>query len=145
MGYDYEEFMDYHMIYEDWDSEDGGIKLTTLGDYINGPHEEDKQYAKDGKTVFIPHLAKPEEKKEFFKDFRNTRDRVKFVPQEKAAGTIAAYHAMRYPFGESKKRIWKQVSEEVERVLSNSKRVYISESALKRIAKSIKGKKMSNH
>jgi hypothetical protein len=141
MGYDYEEFMDYHMIYEDWDSEDGGIKLTTLGDYINGPHEEDKQYAKDGKTVFIPHLAKPEEKKEFFKDFRDTRDRVKFVPQEKAAGTIAAYHAMRYPFGESKKRIWKQVSEEVERVLSNQKRVYIKESSLKRIGKLLKKKK----
>jgi hypothetical protein len=48
---------------------------------------------------------------------------------------------MRYPFGESKKRIWKQVSEEVERVLSNQKRVYIKESSLKRIGKLLKKKK----
>jgi Fe-S cluster biosynthesis and repair protein YggX len=45
---------------------------------------------------------------------------------------------MRYPFGENKKRIWKQVSEEVDRVLSSQKRIYINESALKRVIKNIK-------
>jgi Fe-S cluster biosynthesis and repair protein YggX len=45
---------------------------------------------------------------------------------------------MRYPFGESKKRIWKQVSEEVDRVLSSQKRIYINESTLKRVIKNIK-------
>jgi hypothetical protein len=88
--------------------------------------------------VFIPHLAKPEEKFNFFKDFRKARDNAVYVPREKAAGSLAAYHAMRYPFGENKKRIWKQVSEEVDRVLSSQKRIYINESALKRVIKNIK-------
>jgi hypothetical protein len=137
IGCKYEDFMDYHMIYEDYD-DDYDIKMVTLDEYIYGTHDENKQYAKDGKTVFIPHLAKPEEKFNFFKDFRKARDNAVYVPREKAAGSLAAYHAMRYPFGENKKRIWKQVSEEVDRVLSSQKRIYINESALKRVIKNIK-------
>jgi hypothetical protein len=135
----YDEILDFEIIYVD---NDGTVTGCSVSDYISSKpldeyiHPDERQG-----SVFIPHLASPEEKKDFFKDFRDTRDRVKFVPQEKAAGTIAAYHAMRHPFGESKKRIWKQVSEEVERVLSNQKRVYIKESSLKRIGKLLKKKK----
>jgi hypothetical protein len=52
--------------------------------------------------VFVPHLANQKDKREFFKDFRDVRDRAIFVPRERGAGNLARYHAMRYPFGENK-------------------------------------------
>ena len=107
----YEELLQYDMVFED-SRNDWKITACTLSDYIDGNYgeeeiddddEEEVQYARDGKTQFIPHLASQDQKKEFFKDFRNTRDKAVYTPRERAAGNLAAYHAMRYPYGENKK------------------------------------------
>lgn len=111
---DYNELLQYHIVFEDWFHGDGYITACTVSDYIEGnygPDEEDeeeddteRQFARQGETVFVPHLANQKDKREFFKDFRDARDKAIFVPQERGAGTVARYHAMRYPYGESKKR-----------------------------------------
>ena len=116
MGVSYEYFMDFFIIYEDLD--DGCIvKMCTVDEYINGPQEPDKQYARDGKTVFVPHLANQKDKFNFFKNFRNTRDKAVYAPREKTAGSLARYHAMRYPYGENRKRLLQIIDEEIKKIL----------------------------
>ena len=120
-----EKMLQYTMVFEDWRN-DGEVTACTLGDYIYGNYgpesyeenDEPTQYARDGKTVFVPHLANQDQKREFFKDFRDTRDRAVYTPREKGARTLARYHALRYPFGESKK---------------GSKKIYLNESAIRRL------------
>lgn len=109
IGVSYEELLNYHMIFEDWRN-DGGITCCTISDYVDGNYglesyddEEEVQYARQGKTQFVPHLANQDEKRAFFKDFRDTRDREVYVPRERGAGNLARYHALRYPYGENKK------------------------------------------
>ena len=124
----YENLLQYDMVFEDWRN-DGQITACTLSDYINGNYgldsyedEEDNdeeneiQYARDGKTQFVPHLANQDQKREFFRDFRNTRDQAVYVPREKGAGSLARYHAMRYPYGESKKKLGKIIREEIKKL-----------------------------
>ena len=116
MGEPYEYFMNFHYIYEDWDDDDYLIKMTTIDNFINSDVEKaDKQYAKDGKAVFVPHLANQQDKFNFFKGFRDTRDRAVFAPREKGAGTLAAYHAMRYPYGEERDVNGNLIREEYQR------------------------------
>ena len=114
------------MVFEDWRN-DGQVTACTLSNYINGNYglysyddEEDNemQYARDDKTQFVPHLANQDQKREFFRDFRNTRDQAVYVPREKGAGSLARYHAMRYPYGESKKKLGKIIREEIKKLLS---------------------------
>lgn len=127
IGVDYDDLLNYIIIFENpyinWT-----VTACTVSDYIDGNYnqgdedddedeDEDFQYAKDGKTTFVPHLASPEEKRKYFQDFRNTRDKAIYVPQERAAGSVAAYHAMRYPYGEIRKRIGDIIKEEIEKLL----------------------------
>lgn len=129
----YEDLLQYDMVFEDWRN-DGQITACTLSDYIDGNYgpdsyedEEDNdeyddeeeneiQYARDGKTQFVPHLANQAQKREFFRDFRNTRDQAVYVPREKGTGSLARYHAMRYPYGESKKKLGKIIREEINKI-----------------------------
>ena len=122
IGLTYYDMLQFMMIFEDWNN-NGMVTACTVSDYINGNYgldsdeddDEDmeRQYARDGKTQFIPHLASPEEKREFFKGFRDTRDQAVYVPREKGAGSLARYHAMSYPYGESKKKLGKIIREEI--------------------------------
>lgn len=105
--------LDYYIIFQDGYN-DWNVTGCTVYDYIQGNYgyddeEEDDeereiQYAKPEKTRFVPHLADQSQKREFFKKFRDTRDKAVYAPREQGAGSLAAYHAMRYPYGESKKR-----------------------------------------
>ena len=118
----------YHMVFEDWRN-DGTITACTVQDYIDGNYgpesyeDEDEnndepiQYNNGQKTVFVPHLANQQQKFDYYKDFRNTRDRAVYAPQERAAGNLAAYHAMRYPYGESKEKIGKIIREEINNII----------------------------
>jgi hypothetical protein len=130
----YEDLLQYNMVFEDWRN-DGQITACTLSDYIDGNYgpssyedEEDNdeyddeeeneiQYARDGKTQFIPHLANQAQKREFFRDFRNTRDQAVYAPRERAAGNLARYHAMRYPYGENKQMINNVIKEELNKLI----------------------------
>lgn len=122
----YEDLLQYDMVFEDWRN-DGQITACTLSDYIDGnygpdSYEDDEeeneiQYARDGKTQFVPHLANQDQKREFFRDFRNTRDQAVYVPREKGAGSLARYHAMRYPYGENKNKLGKIIREEINKIL----------------------------
>lgn len=110
----YDEMMKYMIIYYgDKDDEYGyhnEVTGCTVYEYIHGAPMDDKINPDERQgRVFIPHLAKPEEKREFFKDFRDARDRAIFVPREKGAGSLAAYHAMRYPYAESRTKKGKKV------------------------------------
>ena len=129
----YENLLQYDMVFEDWRN-DGQITACTLSDYIDGNYgpdsyedEEDNdeeneiQYARDGKTQFVPHLANQDQKREFFRDFRNTRDQAVYVPREKGAGSLARYHAMRYPYGENKKKLGKIIREEIKKLMERQK------------------------
>lgn len=119
----------YHMVFEDWRN-DGTITACTVQNYIDGNYgpesyedlddEDDEddapiQYNNGQKTVFVPHLANQQDKFNYYRDFRNTRDRAVYAPQERAAGNLAAYHAMRYPYGESKDKIGKIIREVIEK------------------------------
>lgn len=124
IGLSYQEMLDFIIIFEDSDN-DWQVTACTVSDYINGNYgiesedgEEDmeKQYARDGKTQFVPHLANQQQKREFFKGFRDTRDQAVYVPREKGAGSLARYHAMRYPYGESKKLVNKIIKEEINKI-----------------------------
>ena len=132
----YEDLLQYNMVFEDWRN-NGQITACTLSDYIDGNYgldsyedEEDNdedeyddeeeneiQYARDGKTQFVPHLANQAQKREFFKDFRNTRDQAVYAPRERAAGSLARYHAMRYPYGENKQMINSIIKEELNKLI----------------------------
>jgi hypothetical protein len=130
----YEDLLQYDMVFEDWRN-DGQITACTLSDYIDGNYgpssyedEEDNdeyddeeeneiQYARDGKTQFVPHLANQAQKREFFRDFRNTRDQAVYAPRERAAGNLARYHAMRYPYGENKQMINNVIKEELNKLM----------------------------
>ena len=129
IGVDYDDMLNFHMVFEDWRN-NGEITCCTVSDYVDGNYgpysyededEEEIQYARDGKTQFVPHLASPEEKREFFKDFRNTRDQAVYVPREKGAGSLARYHAMRYPYGENKKKLGKIIREEIKKLMERQK------------------------
>jgi hypothetical protein len=122
-----EELLQFNMVFEDWRN-NGEVTACTLSDYIDGNYgpnsyedeEEDEtpvQYNNGQKTVFVPHLANQDQKREFFKDFRNTRDQAVYAPREKGAGSLAAYHAMRYPYGESKDKIGKIVTEVINNMI----------------------------
>ncbi len=122
-----EELLQFNMVFEDWRN-NGEVTACTLSDYIDGNYgpnsyedeEEDEtpvQYNNGQKTVFVPHLANQDQKREFFKDFRNTRDQAVYAPREKGAGSLAAYHAMRYPYGESKDRIGKIITEVINKMI----------------------------
>lgn len=116
----------YHMVFEDWRN-DGTITACTIQDYVDGNYgpesyedeesDEPIQYSNGQKTVFVPHLANQDQKREYFKDFRNTRDRAVYTPREKAAGNLAAYHAMRYPYGESEKKIGNIIKEVINKTI----------------------------
>lgn len=120
------ELLGYMMIFEDWGN-NGEVTACTVSDYIDGNYgpesyededdDEPIQYNNGQKTVFVPHLANQDQKREFFKDFRNTRDQAVYVPREKGAGSLAAYHAMRYPYGESKDRIGKIITEVINNMI----------------------------
>lgn len=117
----YEDIMNYMIIYYADEYDEYGYHNNVTGctvyEYIHGAPMDDKINPDERKGVqFIPHLANQQQKREFFKDFRDARDRAIYYPREKAAGNLAAYHAMRYPFGESKK---------------TGKKVYINESDIK--------------
>lgn len=118
----------YNMVFEDWRN-DGTVTACTVQDYITGnygPSEDDEdeedgygeerqvQYNNGEKTVFVPHLANQQDKFNYYKNFRNTRDRAVYTPQEHAAGNLAAYHAMRYPYGESENKIGRILREVIE-------------------------------
>jgi hypothetical protein len=123
-----EDMLQYHMVFEDWRN-DGTITACTVQDYIDGNYglesyedlddEDDTpiQYNNGQKTVFVPHLANQQDKFNYYKDFRNTRDRAVYAPKERAAGNLAAYHAMRYPYGESKKKIGKIIREAIDNII----------------------------
>jgi hypothetical protein len=126
----YEDLLQYDMVFEDWRN-DGEITACTLSDYIDGNYgpdsyedeeENEIQYARDGKTQFIPHLANQAQKREFFRDFRNTRDQAVYAPRERAAGNLARYHAMRYPYGENKQMINNVIKEELNKLIKGELR-----------------------
>ena len=128
IGVDYDDLLNFHMVFEDWRN-DGQITACTLSDYIDGNYgpdsyedeeENEIQYARDGKTQFVPHLANQDQKREFFKGFRDTRDQAVYVPREKGVGSLARYHAMRYPDGENKKKLAKIIKEEINKILELS-------------------------
>ena len=112
-----DELYNYHMVFEDADN-DYEITACTLTQYMRGEYgpeydneeeeeyeePQERHYGRDEKTVFVPHLANQKDKREFFKDFRNTRDQAVYSPRERGAGNLAAYHAMRYPYGENKEK-----------------------------------------
>jgi hypothetical protein len=123
-----QDMLQYHMVFEDWRN-DGTITACTVQDYIDGNYglesyedlddEDDTpiQYNNGQKTIFVPHLANQQDKFNYYRDFRNTRDRAVYAPQERAAGNLAAYHAMRYPYGESKKKIGKIIREVIDNII----------------------------
>lgn len=123
VGVPYEELLNYVIVFEDVRN-DYTVTACTISDYMSGNYgdeeyddEEDNDfsYARQGKTQFIPHLASPEEKREYFQDFRNSRDASLYVPKERAAGSLARYHALRYPYGESRKLLNKIIKEEIDK------------------------------
>lgn len=127
-GLDVDNLLEYHIVFEDWNN-NGAVTACTVQDYIDGnygPNEDEdeeegeKQYARGEKTVFVPHLANQQDKFNFFKNFRDTRDRAVYTPREKAAGTLAGYHAMRYPYGEGRERFLQMIDEEIEMLISES-------------------------
>ena len=127
-GLNVQDMLQYHMVFEDWRN-DGTITACTVQDYIDGNYgpesyedldDEDNtpiQYNNGQKTIFVPHLANQQDKFNYYRDFRNTRDRAVYAPQERAAGNLAAYHAMRYPYGESKNRIGKIIREAIDNII----------------------------
>ena len=131
IGVTYQTLLDFIIIFEDGNN-DWTVTACTVSDYMSGNYgeneddedeedyddEEEIQYARQGKTQFVPHLASPQQKREYFKDFRDTRNRAVYTPKEKAVGNLAAYHAMRYPYGENKE---------------TPKKIHINESKLKLI------------
>jgi len=88
---------------EDDDEDDDYEEDDEDDDYEDEDDYEEPEYTK-GTAKFIPHLANQERKREFYKNFRDTRDKAVYTPREKAAGNLARYHAMRYPYGESIER-----------------------------------------
>lgn len=132
IGVSYEELLNFIIIFENYANGNGEVTACTVADYMSENYgetdekddeddEEEIQYAKQGKTQFVPHLANQGQKREFFKDFRNTRDQAIYAPREKAANSLAQYHAMRYPYGESiEKKTNKIIKEEIFKYLTEN-------------------------
>lgn len=109
----YNEMLHYIIVFEDWRKNDGKVTACTVYDYIEGnygeeyeeEYDEPIQYNNGKKTTFVPHLANQAQKREYYQDFRNTRDRAVYTPRERGGnGSLAQYNAMRYPYGENVKR-----------------------------------------
>ena len=113
IGVPYIVLMNYHIVFED-NNNNGKVTACTVSDYVDGNYGnnhidydkgEEIRYNNGEKTTFVPHLANQAQKREFFKDFRGTRDNTVYAPKERGGnGTLAQYHAMRYPYGENKNR-----------------------------------------
>lgn len=132
-GITYDEMLKYNIIYEDYN--DNEVHMCSVENFIYGifdNEDEDDEAEQDDNKVqqsnepiefkasgkqFIPHLATQKEKWDYFQNYRNDRDKTLYVPRERAAGSLAAYHAMRYPYGESFKRIGRIIREEIMRQL----------------------------
>ena len=118
------------MIFEDWHN-NGEVTACTISDFFDGnygPEDEDEdnndeeeQWAREGETHFVPHLANQDEKRKFFKGFRDTRDKAVYVPRERGAKTLARYHALRYPYGENRERLNKIIKEAIRKHLMEDK------------------------
>lgn len=140
IGVSYEQLLDFFMVFEDGNN-NWEITGCTVLDYMNGDYgpsyddddeyeddeeeaETEVQYARPEKTVFVPHLANQQQKREYFQDFRNTRDRAVYTPRERGAGNLAAYHAMRYPYAESVNRKIKKIHilESQESIINDNER-----------------------
>lgn len=44
-----------------------------------------------------------------------------FVPREKGTSSLARYHALRYPYGENKKKLGKIIREEIKKLMERQK------------------------
>ena len=124
----YDDILDFKIIYEDWDN-NYEVNCCSVREYIDGTFgkedaDEDEddddyseiQYSRDGKTRFIPHLANANDKREYFKSFRDTRDRALYAPIERGVGSLARYNALRHPYGEGIER--KGISDIISEVIN---------------------------
>ena len=105
---------------------DAEIQCCTVAEYIAGKYsgfnrDKEVEMVKNRKGVeqLNVHLADQDTKRKYFQNFRNTRDKAVYAPREKAAGTLAAYHAMRYPYGENKNRLGRIIREVINQYLKN--------------------------
>jgi hypothetical protein len=135
MGIDYNDLLNFYTIFEVGSKapytgtgyrqhKDATIQCCTVADYIEGRYsgfnrQDEFEMVKNRKGVenLNIHLAKPEEKFNFFKGFRDARDKAIYAPREKGAGSLAAYHAMRYPYGENRKRLLQMIDEEIDKIM----------------------------
>lgn len=102
-----DEMLAFNIIFYDYDNE-AKVTCCTVQQYINGEYgenvEQDQRTYGDGNTKFVPHLANQKDKKEFYKDFQNTRNQKWSERLRPFNGNMAAYRAARYPYQESKER-----------------------------------------
>lgn len=95
----------YIAIIDNYDDSFGKLVKYTGGDLnLSKMNDEQQEY-------YATHLMNAKAKHNATSDFRNTRDKAIYAPREKATGTLAGYHAMRYPYGESKKSIKVNITE----------------------------------
>ena len=117
---EYDKFLDFYIIFET-----GGrngykgngyhgdptaeIKCCKVSEYIEGKYngfnrDEEIEMVKNRKGVekLNIHLAKPEDKRKFLKNFRDTRAEALYAPITKALGTIARYNALKNMYGENR-------------------------------------------
>lgn len=84
-----QEFIDGDYDYEDeeYDDEDEFDDTEdNADDEVEEPSTQPSRFKQqNGNLKFIPHLAKQDQKREYFKDFRNTRDKALYTPMEKGA------------------------------------------------------------
>ena len=122
IGLSVDDMLKFHIVFYD-PRNDGTVTASTVQEYIDGTYgdndgedEEEVHYNNGEKAVFVPHLANQRDKREFFKDFRTTRDNAVYAPRERGGGgTLASYHAMRYPYGENNSREGKDLIGETDR------------------------------
>ena len=160
-----EMLMDFYVIipYEDYvKTEYGtevheGVKCCTVEEYIEGvpfknedndeekedSDEENVEPQKPKKMELQLHLLPSEKKWRALKAYRDSQDRKYNIPKEKAAGTVARYNALRYPYSESLKRGNQVLSEDasyrnmkpVRRLLRDRSKDMTDEQAFKTINK----------
>ena len=107
------DMMGYVIIFED-PANDYQVTASTVSQYISGDYEDGVRFSRGGDAKFAPHLGSPEEKREFYRQFIDSRNKSKYAPRERVGGTLAGYHALRYPYGESvESRVGRVVSEVV--------------------------------